>query len=69
MGTWRGYLGDVGKFPEIKVRPETIEEKEWFEAAAAASKRSLNQWMLVAAAEKAERDGIEKPGSKPKRKG
>jgi uncharacterized protein (DUF1778 family) len=46
---------------EVKVRP-TSQEKELFELAAEKSRRSLSQWMIVAALEKAERDGVRLEG-------
>jgi uncharacterized protein (DUF1778 family) len=46
-----------GEKAETKIRM-TPEEKEWFERAAAASRRSLNQWLIAAGAEKAMRDGV-----------
>lgn len=60
------YAGTVSRKEEpakaeIKVRM-TPEEKEWFERAAAESRRSLNQWLIAAGVEKAIRDGVsEKP--------
>jgi uncharacterized protein (DUF1778 family) len=42
---------------ETKLRMSP-EEKERFERAAEASKRSLNQWLIVAGVEKADRDGV-----------
>lgn len=42
---------------EIRVRPSP-EEKALFELAAERNKRSLNQWVIVACIEKAERDGV-----------
>lgn len=60
MSPVRGYRGDVAKQldkAETKVRL-THGEKEWFERAAETSRRSLNQWLIAAAAEKAERDGV-----------
>lgn len=45
------------KTTEIKVRPSES-EKALFERAAEADKRSLNQWVIVACLEKAERAGL-----------
>lgn len=67
MGTRRGYLGPVPPTPEIKLRPNA-EEKALFEKAAKESKRSLNQWFIVAGLEKAARDGVTLEPA-PKRKG
>jgi uncharacterized protein (DUF1778 family) len=41
----------------MKVRP-SAEEKALFERAAEKGRRSLNQWVIVACLEKAERDGV-----------
>jgi uncharacterized protein (DUF1778 family) len=48
----------------IRVRP-TADQKELFQRAAAATPAglSLNQWMILAALEKAERDGAGKLGA------
>lgn len=54
-------------FLEVKVRIPTPEQKAEIEEAAASAKPvalSLNQWFLVAAIEKLERDKGKKPGRK-----
>jgi len=43
--------------PDIKVRP-TKQEKLLFLKASEMARQSLNQWMIAAALEKAERDGV-----------